>query len=37
MGVLRGLGKALGGLVMGVGGLMRGVAGGLGRFVRRLF
>lgn len=37
MGVIRGLGKAVGGLLMGVGGLVSGVFSGVGKFVRRLF
>jgi hypothetical protein len=37
MGVLRGLGRAVGGLLVGVLGLLKGVLAGLGRLVRRLF
>jgi hypothetical protein len=37
MGVIRGLGRAVGGLLMGVGGLLSGIASGVGRFFRRLF
>ena len=37
MGVLRGLGRAVGGLVAGLGGLVRGVASGVGSLLRRLF
>jgi len=36
MGVIRGLGRAVGGLLAGIGGLLAGVFQGLGRFVRRL-
>jgi hypothetical protein len=36
MGVLRGLGRAVGGLLTGVFGLVGGLFQGLGRFVRRL-
>ena len=37
MGVLRGLGRAVGGLLLGLGGLLRGVGSGISRFLRRLF
>jgi hypothetical protein len=37
MGVIRGLGRAVGGLLMGIGGLLTGIASGVGRFFRRLF
>jgi hypothetical protein len=37
MGVIRGLGRAVGGLLAGVGGLLSGVVSGVGKFVRRLF
>jgi hypothetical protein len=37
VGVLRGLFKAVGGLLAGVVGLLRGVIGGVGRLLRRLF
>lgn len=37
MGVLRGLGRVVGGLLAGVWGLLRGVVEGLGRLLRRLF
>jgi hypothetical protein len=37
MGVLRGLGRLVGGLLAGVGGLLRGVVEGLGRLLRRVF
>jgi hypothetical protein len=36
MGVLRGLAKAVGGLLAGIGGLLTGLFQGLGRFFRRL-
>jgi hypothetical protein len=36
MGVLRGLGRAIGGLLLGVFGLLKGVVTGLGSLVRRL-
>jgi hypothetical protein len=37
MGVLRGLGQAIGGLLAGVFGLLRGVLQGVGSLLRRLF
>jgi len=37
MGVLRGLGRAVGGLLAGVFGLLRGVLQGVGNLLRRLF
>ena len=37
MGVLRGLFRAVGGLLAGIGGLLKGVFTGLGSFLRRLF
>jgi hypothetical protein len=37
MGVIRGLVRAVGGLLAGVGGLLRGLFEGIGRFLRRLF
>jgi hypothetical protein len=37
MGVLRGLVRAVGGLLAGVAGLLRGLAEGAGRLLRRLF
>jgi hypothetical protein len=37
MGVLRGLGRAVGGLLAGVFGLLRGVLQGVGSLLRRLF
>jgi hypothetical protein len=37
MGVLRGLGRAVGGLLAGVVGLLKGVVVGLGNLLRRLF
>lgn len=37
MGVLRGLGRAVGGLLAGVFGLLRGLVQGLGSLLRRLF
>jgi hypothetical protein len=37
MGVLRGLGRAIGGLLAGVFGLVRGLLEGVGRLLRRLF
>ena len=36
MGVIRGLSRAVGGLVLGIGGLVRGVLGGIGSLFRRL-
>jgi hypothetical protein len=36
MGVLRGLGKAIGGLLTGIGGLLADIVQGVGRLVRRL-
>jgi hypothetical protein len=36
MGVLRGLVRAIGGLLMGVAGLLKGLLQGLGNLVRRL-
>jgi hypothetical protein len=36
MGVLRGLSRAVGGLLLGVGGLLRGVLTGTGRLVKRI-
>jgi hypothetical protein len=36
MGVLRGLGRAVGGLLAGVFGLLRGLLQGVGRLLRRL-
>ena len=36
MGVIRGLARSVGGLLLGVGGLLRGVLGGVGRLFRRL-
>ena len=37
MGVFRGLGRAVGGLLLGLGGLLRGVGGGVARLLRRIF
>jgi hypothetical protein len=37
MGVLRGLGRAVGGLLLGVFGLLRGLLQGVGSLLRRLF
>jgi hypothetical protein len=37
MGLLRGLGRAVGGLLAGVFGLLKGVITGLGSLLRRLF
>jgi hypothetical protein len=37
MGVLRGLGRLVGGLLAGVFGLLKGILGGLGSLLRRLF
>jgi hypothetical protein len=37
MGVLRGLGRAVGGLLAGIFGLLRGVLQGVGSLLRRLF
>ena len=37
MGVFRGLGRALGGLLLGLGGLLRGLGDGVVRLLRRLF
>jgi len=37
MGVIRGLGRAVGGLLAGVAGLVGGLFQGLGRFLKRLF
>jgi hypothetical protein len=37
MGVIRGLVRAVGGLLAGVGGLLRGLLQGVGRLLRRLF
>jgi len=37
MGVFRGLGRAVGGLLLGLGGLLRGVGGGVVRLLRRIF
>jgi hypothetical protein len=37
MGVLRGLGRAVGGLLAGVFGLLRGLLQGVGSLLRRLF
>jgi hypothetical protein len=36
MGVIRGLVRAIGGLLAGIGGLVRGLFEGIGRFLRRL-
>jgi len=36
MGVLRGLGRAVGGLLLGVTGLLRGLLTGTGRLVKRI-
>jgi hypothetical protein len=36
MGLLRGLARAVGGLLVGVVGLLKGVVTGLGRLLRRL-
>jgi hypothetical protein len=36
MGVLRGLARAVGGLLLGVVGLLRGLVTGTGRLVRRI-
>jgi len=37
MGVIRGLVRAVGGLLAGVGGLLRGLFEGIGRLLRRLW
>ena len=37
MGLLRGLGRAVGGLLAGVFGLLKGLVTGLGSLLRRLF
>ena len=37
MGLLRGLGRAVGGLLAGVFGLLKGILTGLGSLLRRLF
>jgi hypothetical protein len=37
MGLLRGLGRAVGGLLVGVFGLLKGIVTGLGSLLRRLF
>jgi hypothetical protein len=36
MGVIRGLARAVGGLLAGVGGLLQGLVQGIGRLFRRL-
>jgi hypothetical protein len=37
MGLLRGLGRAVGGLLLGVFGLLKGLITGLGSLLRRIF
>jgi hypothetical protein len=37
MGLFRGLGKAVGGLLLGVFGLLKGVVVGVGSLLRRIF